>query len=235
MVERRGKLERAVAADAAPARLQSGQAVGGAGPADRTAGVGAERAEAKSGSRRDRRAAGRDTRPVARIPRILRRFHQRMVIGIGALGELHLAEDDGARVLEPAHDGCICTGTKVAMKRGACRRRNALGPEQVLERNRHAMQGPPIPALRDVGVRGFRLGHGRFRHHVNVAAEIAVDGVDPVELRARHLQRRDFARLEVCRERGEFEIVQGVGHGSVLHSGDSRGVRPRGIVRHQYE
>ncbi|XUJ34269.1 hypothetical protein ACQ5SK_45190 [Bradyrhizobium japonicum] len=69
---------------------------------------------------------------------------------------------------------------------------------------------------------------------MNVAAEIPVHGVDTVELRARHVQRGDVARLEACCERGEFEIVQGVGHRlgvSVLVI--AMGARSRRI-RHQY-
>jgi hypothetical protein len=63
---------------------------------------------------------------------------------------------------------------------------------------------------------------------VSVAVEIAVNGIDPVKLRARHFERRDFARLEACCERGEFEIVQGVGHGSVLHSIVAEALDPEG-------
>ncbi|MGY4488320.1 hypothetical protein ACVWWR_007511 [Bradyrhizobium sp. LM3.2] len=119
-----------------------------------------------------------------------------MVIGIGALGELQLAEHHGACIPEPARDGRIFTGTKIAMKRSAGRRRNALGPKQILQRNRYAMQRAPILAICDFGIRGFRLVDSRFRHHVNVAAEFTVQGVDTVELRARHIQRGDFARLD---------------------------------------
>lgn len=141
-----------------------------------------------------------------------------MVIGIGALGQLYLAEHNGARVLEPTHDRCVFTGTKIAMKNGAGCRRDALGPEKILQRNRHAMQRAAIPAMCDFGVRGFRLGNSRLCHHVNVATEFTIQGVDTVELRARHVQRGDVARLKTCGELCELEIVQCVGHGSRLHS-----------------
>src|SRR5437868_2426765 len=44
MVQRGCQFEHAVAADASPAWLQAGQAVGGARPADRSAGIGGKRA-----------------------------------------------------------------------------------------------------------------------------------------------------------------------------------------------
>ena len=56
MVQRRCQFEHAVAADASPTWLQPGQAVGGAGPADRSTGIGGERAVAKPRRSCDRRA-----------------------------------------------------------------------------------------------------------------------------------------------------------------------------------
>ena len=59
MVKAGRKIEHAVAADASPGGLKTGQAVGGRRPADRAAGVGGERAEAQAGRQSPRRVRWR--------------------------------------------------------------------------------------------------------------------------------------------------------------------------------
>src|ERR1700730_11775046 len=92
MVQCRCEFEHAVAADASPTWLQPGQAVGGAWPTDRPAGIGGERAVAKPRRSSDCRAAGRNAGPIIGIPRILRWRYRWVVIRVSAFRKLQLAQ-----------------------------------------------------------------------------------------------------------------------------------------------
>src|SRR3984893_13639198 len=75
--------------------------------------------------------------------------------------------------------------------------------------------------------------------HIDITAEFAVESGDAVELRARHLQRRDFAGLGACRELGEFKVVQIADHG--IHSPARSSIRrlrsggDQSPPKHQYK
>jgi hypothetical protein len=71
-------------------------------------------------------------------------------------------------------------------------------------------------ACSEFGLRGFGLRHRRIGHHMDIAAEFAVQSGDAIELRTRHLRRGNFTRLDTCRERSEFKVVQIVDYG--IHS-----------------
>jgi hypothetical protein len=146
-----------------------------------------------------------------------------MVIGVGALGKLQLAQYDRAGFVQAAHRACVFIGSEISMDSGAGCGRETLCPEQVLQRNRNTMQRPTILACRDFGLRGCGLRHCGIGHHMDVAAEVAVQRGDAVELRAGNLLRRNLAHLDKCRELRELEIMQIVDHGIHFPSPSSIG------------
>jgi hypothetical protein len=85
------------------------------------------------------------------------------------------------------------------------------------------MQRPTILACRDFGLRGFGLRHRGIGHHVDVAAEFAVQSGDAVKLGADDFQRRNFTHLDKCRELHELKIMQIVDFG--IHSPPPSSIR----------
>ena len=87
-------------------------------------------------------------------------------------------------------------------------RRHALGPAQILDRDRHAVQRPPDLAAHDLGLGRAGLDQRRFGHHVRVTLELAVQLLDARQLGCRCLHRRDFARVDTAGQFGKFKIVE---------------------------
>jgi hypothetical protein len=140
-----------------------------------------------------------------------------MVVGVRTLRKLQLAQYHGACFIQAAHHACIFVRPEISMhgRAGGCRK--IFRPEDILQRNRNAVQRTQIPASSNFCVCGPGLRDGGVCHHMYVAAKLAVQSGNAVELRARHIQCRNLARLDVCREFHEFEVVQSLCHG-ILHS-----------------
>ena len=96
--------------------------------------------------------------PVVAVPGIERRRDVGMVVGERALGELQLAEQDGAGLAQLAHDGRVDARDEVAVQRHARRGGDAFGPAQVLDRDRHAVQ-----LRQDLAPADHLLGRARLR------------------------------------------------------------------------
>src|SRR5262249_45088793 len=133
MVQRCGQFEYAVPADAPPSWLQTGQAVGGGWPTDRSTRIGPERPIAEACRRCSAGPARRYAGPVVSVPGILGWGDGRVVIGVGALGELQLAEQHRASLFETTYDGCVLVRAVVPVDRHPGRGRNAFDPAQVLD------------------------------------------------------------------------------------------------------
>ena len=76
-----------------------------------------------------------------------------MIIGVGALCHLQLAEQHRACFLQSAYNCRVVIGAEVCVDRHAGCGGKALGPEQVFDRNRDAVQRPAIMARRDLRLR----------------------------------------------------------------------------------
>ena len=83
-----------------------------------------------------------------------------MVIDESALGVLELAQQDCAGILQPLDGGRIEIGHMAGVDRHPGRRDDAGGVEDVLHRNRNAVQRPAITALRNFSFRPTRLRGG---------------------------------------------------------------------------
>ena len=209
VVHRRRECENALAAHTAPTRLQPGQAVGRAWKADRASGVGSQRPVAKAGRRRHARAAGRHARPVVRMPRVARRFDGGMVIGVGALGELKLAQQHCPGLLQAAHHDRVFFRNAVSVDGHAARGGETCGVAQVFHRHGNAVQRPTIEAGLDLRFRRLGLRHGGIRHYQRVALKRAVQRGDAVELGACRSHRRDLTGADARSQFGQVEVMKG--------------------------
>src|SRR5580700_166333 len=138
--------ECAVPADASPGRLDPGQAGGRARPADGAASVGCQGSVAQSGGGGYARPAGGDPGPVVGAPWVDWRGDRGVVVGVGPLGHLQFAEDDRAGVPESGDGGGVLAGPVVPVDGHPGRGGRVLGPEQVLNGYRYAVQRPAVSA-----------------------------------------------------------------------------------------
>ncbi len=214
VIERCRQLERAVAADAPPSRLDARQSASRGREADRAAGIGADRAIAKPGRRRHARPAGRHAGPVLGIPGIDGRIDVRMMVGERALGQLDLAQQDGAGLPQALHHRAVFAGLKLPVDRRSERGGRVEGPAQVFHRDGHPVQGAAHLALRDLPVRLAGSRHRAVLHEQDVALEAAVQFVDAFELPFGDGFRRDLAGLNGLADFAQSHVVQII----VIHS-----------------
>ncbi len=201
VIQRIREREDAMAADPAPRGLDARQPTCGAGIADRPTRVAAERGKAQPRRGRHPRPGGGGADPMIRAPRIWGRGYFRVVGGIGALGHGQLAEDHGARRLQPVDDGGIvgCCEFLVDQRAGAGRGIGRVA--EILYRDWDAMQGAPVQAPGDIGVRGLRLFAGTVLAEMHIALKPCVHVFDPVQHRLGDRQR---GHLAGCDHRGNL-------------------------------
>jgi hypothetical protein len=92
-----------------------------------------------------------------------------VVLAVGALGQLQLAQDDRARRIQLAHHRGILGGTEILIDRHAGGCRHPLRPAQILDRDRHAVQWATDLAAHDLGLGRASLDQRRLGHHVGIA------------------------------------------------------------------
>ena len=150
------------------------------GKADRAAGVGAERGEAKSRRGRRARTRGRRAGPIRRVPWIERRRNAGMVRAERTLGHLQLAQDHRALALSRATTVASWVGT---LARWIAIRRPSRTPA-VLQRSFTAI-GTPCSGPRDlpaaVSASPRRVGERPLARHGRIALQPGIEPVDAVE------------------------------------------------------
>ena len=127
---------------------------------------------------------------------------------VGPLGHLQLAGKDRAGLPEPRHDGAVDARTPVAERHRADMGGCVLGQAEILEAEGDAVQRASHRAARDLRVRLRGLLGRDVGHHGGVAAERAVQPLDPRErvggdFGGRHLPRPNFRR-----DLGQHQLVQ---------------------------
>jgi hypothetical protein len=211
MVQRRRQFGRAVAAHASPRRLQPRQAIGRGRPADRAARVRGQRTIGHARRDGDAGTARRDAGPVVRAPWIARRDDGRMVVGIRAFGELGFADEDRAGGLQAPHHRRVAGRHGLAAQPHAGAGGHAFDVEQVLDRDRHAVQRTAPCVCRDLFVGRVGLCERGVGHHQRVRMQVAVERRDPVEQCLGHLAGRHGAVADQGRKLADIEVVQGRG------------------------
>ena len=143
--------------DVSPLGFEPDDAAGRGRNADRSARVGADRAERHAGRDRGRRSAARSARRSRRVVRIARRAEARVFAGRPEreLVEVGLADEHRAGFAQAARDDGIRRGDVILADQRTRRGRRALLIDQILERDRNAVQRPEAAAAGDllVGLR----------------------------------------------------------------------------------
>ena len=159
MVERARQHQRAGARDQAVARLDGEHAAERARADDRAVGLRADGERHHAGGDRRGRARGRTAGRVVRVARIARLARME----IGELGRHRLADDDRAGVAQLAHGGGVGVGLAAGQNGRAAFGRIILGVEDILDRDRDAVQRAERPPLPFVAVERARLLAARAR------------------------------------------------------------------------
>ena len=222
VVERCGEREDAAAADSPPRRLQPGDAARVAREADRAAGVGAERTRAEARGGRDAGAARGDAGPERRAPRVHRRVHLRVVRGHRALGGLELAEEDRARRAQAGGDLCVAAGVPALVHDRAGAGRSVERRDQVLQRERHAVDGALRGPVCELVLRGARPRERGLGGHHDVRAQRRLQRLDAGQVRLGRGDRRHLARAQPRGELGEGQLGELRHRGIVSHAGRAR-------------
>ena len=140
----------------------------------------------------------------------------RMVVGERAFGELELAEQDRAGLAQLAHDRRVDRRHEVAVQRHARRGGDALGPAQVLDGDRHAVQLRQDLAPADHLLGGARLLERQLGRDQGVRLQRRIEALDPAQHLLGQLDRRDLARGEEPRQLADLEIVRFAVHRRIL-------------------
>ncbi len=142
VVLRPGERQGAILRDPAEGRLDADDAAAGGRLPDRGAGIAAERGVGHAGRDRRRGAAARAARMMALAPRVVDRpvVDVRAGGAVGQLVQVGLAEDHRAGALEALDRGGIVVRDPVGEQRRAEGGEDAPGGEQVLDRDRDALQ-----------------------------------------------------------------------------------------------
>ena len=143
--------------NAPAARLQADDTAAGGRDADRAAEVAALGQADHARCDRSRAAARGAARGESEVPRVAGNA-EALRLGHGPqpeLGRVRLADDDRARLAQPADVGGVVVGDPVAERRAAVRSREPIGgAEQILDGERHA-------AERSLVTRAHRVGLGQ--------------------------------------------------------------------------
>ena len=211
VIELARQRQHAGARDEAMARLDREHAAEGGGPDDRSVGLGAERERHHVGGdrrRRSRRGAAGRARVVVRVAR-------RAGMVIRELGGHRLADDDRAGRAQLGDHGGVVPRPAAAADRRAEFGRVIRGIDDVLDRDRDAVQRPDRVALRAALVERARLRERVLAVEMDERLDLAVEGFDAVETGADIILGRNGAAGDFRCGLGRGQRRQPiVGHGS---------------------
>ncbi len=208
MVERSRERADAMQTHAPVGRLQAHHAAVGGRDADRATGVGADRAPAHAGRHRRRRAAARPAAGARDIPGVVALAIVWMHDPIGELQQVALADQHRPGLLQAAGDGGGCGGHPVAPDTRGGGRACAGGVDQILERDRHAVQRAAVDSLEELDLGLARLLQRRPLQHRDKAIEAPIQPADAIEDGARRLDGREGMRAVAPAERGDIRVAQ---------------------------
>ena len=155
---------------------------------------------AHAGGERDRGAARGAAAGAVGRPGVARAAEQRR-LGVGhvpELGRRGLADQDGAGALEARDRDGVLLGHVVLVDGGGERRAHALGVDEVLDVERHAVQGTELGALREGLVGGGGIGERLIRTQGDEAVAGGLHLLGARQRGAHHLDGGDFAWRGSC-------------------------------------
>ncbi len=182
MIELAAERDHAGGGDLPPLRLQSHDAARGGGNADRSAGIGSDRAERHARRHGDRRTAARTSRRSSGIVGISRRAEARIFRGRAEreLMKVGLADEHRAGLAQTACHRRVGRRHVILAHERPGRRGRAFAVDQILERERNAVQRSEVAAAGD-----FFVSLARARQRL-----IGGDGDERIQLRIELRDRR---------------------------------------------
>jgi hypothetical protein len=191
-------------------RLEADEPTAGGGDAGRAAAVVAVRDRDHARGDRRRGAARRAAARARRIPRVARGAE---ALGVGPrqdppLRERRGPDDHEAGVPEPPHHVVVVRCLPVAEQLGAEGQALAGDRAVVLDRDRHAREGPLVAGRNRVGG-----GQRVVVEDVDERVELGIEGIDAVERGLDELARGELAGAHQLRELGR-RAKEEVGHGA---------------------
>ena len=174
-------------------------------------------------AKRDGGAAGRSAARLRQVVGIARRA-ENLVERLRTRAEFRrvgLADDDRARAPHPFDNDIVFGGDVVLKERRSKRGADAACFQQVLVRDRQAMQRPQsfFVRLHLIGLRGGVGGH--FRHQSHDGIDLRIYSLDLFQVRGQRFARREFLRAD---QLGHLDCarktnggIRGLPLGSTLH------------------
>ena len=152
---------------------------------------------------------------MVEVPRIAREREavRRIRAAERELVHRQLAEQHGACLSQASGGGGVLSGNAVCHDLGACRRLDAVGVVQVLERDGYAVHGAAIVAAQDFGFSLPRLCHRSVVQHGDVAFQRVVEFVDAIEEYTGKLDGGELAAFDQDARLADGEVVEFRGHG----------------------
>ena len=187
MIELARQRQHAGARDEPMARLDREYAAEGGGPDDRSVGLGAERERHHAGGHRRRRSR----RGAAGRARVVMRVARRAGMVIGELGGHRLADDDGAGRAQLGHHGGVVARPAATADRRAELGRIIRRVDDVLDRDRNAVQRSERVALRAALVERARLRERVLAVEMDERFDLAINRFNAVEAGARIILGRN--------------------------------------------
>ena len=166
----------------------------------RPAGRAADRGRASPPAWRSRRLApiraARSAWRSRRIVRVARRSERRILVGRAEreLVQVGLAQEDRTGLAKMRDRRAVARGDMPVADARRRRRRDAAHVEQVLDRDRDAVQRAAIAAGGDLTVGVLRLTARFVGRHADERVQPAVVGLDPLQTLVGDLRRRHFTR-----------------------------------------
>ena len=235
LVHRPGERHRAVAADAAVGRAQPDDAARGRGRNDRAARLGADRERDQPRRGRRARSGRRSARAVVGRPRVARRAAEPHA-ALRQRAHRQLGAQHRAGVAQPLDDGRVHLRHPPFVGCGPPRRPDPFGVEQILHAERDAMQRSAVAAGLDLLVSGGGLRARQVLRQRDDAVELIAVVLEPREIHAGEIGRRDPAALDERREDGdrlEGQILQVRRRVRPRRLGDGEPDGARGFARRQ--
>ena len=204
-VELAGERIDTLLADAQMGRLQAHDAAQRRRDAHGTAGVRTHGAGNEAGRHGAARTAARSAAHLAAVPRVLRRAEIRVDPGRaeGEFVQVGEADDDAARRAQGGDGFGVRFARTFGNQARAAGPHHAPNGEQVLDRQRHAVQRAEIVARHDRRLGGAGVGQRQVRIDRDEGAQPAVQPLDPVEAGLHGLDRRNPLLPDILRQVGD--------------------------------
>ena len=138
-----------------------------------------------------------------------------------------LAEEHGARALEPPRDERVARRDVIGQHARAAGHLHARDGDQIFQRDRHAVQRSATRAAADLGVGLFRLGERHVAGDRDVRAQDRVVRGDAIEVRHGRLDRGQLASCQRLADAAQVEIRDAHRHGSSSAAGTAARRRSR--------